>query len=293
MRISQSTPLFERWLRTTRGLSTHSTTAYLSDVRSFQRHCNDSTVSNITQPDVLDFLDSLRNAGASPATTRRRYIGLRLYVRWLHDSGLTARDPTKDLQLRFAKPRHLPKALSTPELRRLLTELAPTGGRESFTDQTTFLSVALMICTGMRVGELVAITVNDIDLPAQMIRVRGKGHRERIVYLSHPLLSTALETYIPDGQDSSAPLLRNRAGQPLTTSAVRGRVQRAGLRAGLTRPITPHMLRHTAATQLIEAGVDIRYIQRLLGHASISTHRDLHPHRRRVAPPSSTRSRRS
>jgi integrase/recombinase XerD len=139
---------------------------------------------------------------------------------------------------------------------------------------TTLLAVGLMLVTGVRVSELVAITCPDLDLSNGTIRVTGKGRRERTVYLAGPWISQLCRVHIATREQLSPRhqfLLLNQAGGPLSPAAMRTRLAVAGRRAGLRRHITPHMLRHSAATQLLECGVDIRYVQRLLGHASITT----------------------
>jgi integrase/recombinase XerD len=141
-------------------------------------------------------------------------------------------------------------------------------------EATTLLAVALMVATGLRVSEVVSIQYQDIDLSGRTVRIVGKGRRERQVFLTnrwiHALTRAYLETRasLPVAHPS---LLFNRHHGPLTAPAMRSRLAKAAAHAGLTTRVTPHMLRHSAATQLIEAGVDIRYIQRLLGHASLST----------------------
>ncbi len=141
-------------------------------------------------------------------------------------------------------------------------------------ESTTLLAVALIVATGVRVHEVATVRCHDIDIPSRTMRLLGKGRRERQVFLTNDWLADLTETYIRarDILDLSHPyLLFNLHRDPLTPAALRSRLTKAALAAGLTTRVTPHMLRHTAATQLIEAGVDIRYIQRLLGHASLST----------------------
>jgi integrase/recombinase XerD len=131
-----------------------------------------------------------------------------------------------------------------------------------------------MVATGVRVSEAVSIRYQDVDVRGRSIRVVGKGRRERQVFLTNDwingLTRTYLKTRVEIGVEHSQ-LLFNWNRDPLTASAMRSRLAKAARDAGLSTRVTPHMLRHTAATQLIEAGVDIRYIQRLLGHASLST----------------------
>ena len=139
---------------------------------------------------------------------------------------------------------------------------------------TTLLAVSLMVATGVRVHEVVGIKCRDIDVTGRTIRLLGKGRRERRVYLTNDWITTLTADYL-EARATFAPshpfLLFNLHFDPLTPSAMRSRLAKVAAAAGLPNHVTPHMLRHTAATQLIEAGVDIRYIQRLLGHASLST----------------------
>jgi integrase/recombinase XerD len=141
-------------------------------------------------------------------------------------------------------------------------------------ESTTLLAVALMVSTGVRVHEVVGIRCHDIDLPGRAIRLLGKGGRERQVFLTNDWIADLTSAYIEARSTLGLPhsrLLFNLHHDPLTPPTMRSRLAKAAVAAGLTPRVTPHMLRHTAATQLIEAGVDIRYIQRLLGHASLST----------------------
>jgi site-specific recombinase XerD len=131
-----------------------------------------------------------------------------------------------------------------------------------------------MVATGVRVHEVVSFRCQDIDLVGRTIRLVGKGRRERQVFLTNDWITDLAGAYlrVRDTLDlSHSCLLFNLHYEPLTTAAMRSRLAKAAQAAGLKSHVTPHMLRHTAATQLIEAGVDIRYIQRLLGHASLST----------------------
>ncbi|HYI98478.1 MAG TPA: tyrosine-type recombinase/integrase [Thermoleophilaceae bacterium] len=174
--------------------------------------------------------------------------------------------------------------MSTHELDRLFEFLRGRAQADGASDpaeplprpheSTTLLAVALMVATGVRVHEVVGIECHDIDLSGRSLRLLGKGRRERQVFLPNDWLTDLVRAYIGTraALDLGHPyLLFNRRHDPLTAPAMRSRLANAAREAGLNARITPHMLRHTAATQLIEAGVDIRYIQRLLGHASLST----------------------
>ena len=140
--------------------------------------------------------------------------------------------------------------------------------------QTTYLAILLMTATGIRIGELITLRLGDLDAAVGSIRVRGKGKRERTVYVANAALLRLLKSHVSGRQGIAPvddPLFVNMRGRPLTTQALRQRIRKAAEAASIARRVTPHMLRHTAATLLIEKGVDIRFVQRLLGHASIST----------------------
>ncbi len=135
-------------------------------------------------------------------------------------------------------------------------------------------AITLLFTTGLRVGELVAISVNDVSQSDGVIQVRGKGNRERQVFILKGEASTILASFLRRRQGLATEcenLLVRADGQRISSQYVRRRLQRIAIDAGIDRRITPHMLRHTAATQLLEAGVDIRFVQRLLGHTSILT----------------------
>jgi site-specific recombinase XerD len=131
-----------------------------------------------------------------------------------------------------------------------------------------------MLATGTRVGETTSIECSNIDLGGASLRVLGKGSRDRTVYITDAWLQGLLSAYLEVRQELKIGhqyLLFGRNGAPVTPASVRLRLKEASRAAGLRSPVTPHMLRHAAATHLLEAGVDIRFVQRLLGHASITT----------------------
>jgi integrase/recombinase XerD len=275
-----------RWLVITRDLSPHTVRAYEGDLASFERHLSSrACVSRIDRDDLVSFLETQKEAGLSPASLRRRASALRGFCRWLLSEGLLEVDPWGGANISFGRSRRLPRVLAAHELDRLLTFLKVAAGmvgpvrnaspvRKRPHEATTLLAVALMVVTGMRVHEVVGIECQNIDLSSRAVRLIGKGRRERRVYLTNDWITNLTGIYL-ETRSAIAPLhpylLFNLHYGALTAPAMRSRLVKAAATAGLPGRVTPHMLRHTAATQLIEAGVDIRYIQRLLGHASLST----------------------
>jgi integrase/recombinase XerD len=284
MLLEDAQPHFVRWLTSTKDLSLHTIRAYAGDVAALVRHVGPArTVDDISAELILGFLLHLRAQGLSEVSLKRRLAGIRCFAQWLLLTTALASDPCQDLAIRFVRTRRLPRAVPPSDLHRLFASLLRTAGVTDWSapsrtarpnELTTLLSTALMVTTGVRVSELTSIRLMDMDMSAGEIRILGKGRRERTVYLPGGWLAALCELYLQTrdqlgvGHDR---LLFNQFKNPLTPSAVRLRLAKACQRAGLSRKVTPHMLRHSAATQLLESGLDIRYVQRLLGHASITT----------------------
>jgi site-specific recombinase XerD len=285
VRIYEAQRQYMRWLHATKDLSPHTLRAYEGDVLAFERHLGRHVqVRHIDRDRLVSFVEDLQDAGLSPPSIRRRVAAVRGFCRWLLARKLLDADPLIELALPTARRRTLPRVVPSHELQRLFhhlqcaahvhsePRLATVRGQPH--QCTTLLGVALMLTTGVRVHEVVGIACDDIDLHTHSVRILGKGRRERQVFLTNSWLTTLTKTYLQARVElgiTHKQLLFNFLNDPLTTQAMRSRLGKAADAAGLSLPITPHMLRHTAATQLMEAGVDIRYIQRLLGHASLTT----------------------
>jgi site-specific recombinase XerD len=287
LQIREARQRYIRSLHATRDLSPHTIRAYSGDLAGFAHHLGGETHAQDVDPDaIISFLEVQKEAGLSPATLRRRSSAIRGFCAWMTSQGLVGTNPSSEATISLGRSRRLPRAVPAHELDRLLRFLEETAGididrplepgpvRERPHESTTLLACALMVATGVRVHEVVGLRCQDIDLPARTMRLVGKGQRERQVFLTNDWITGLTQIYL-EVRRELAPrhhrLLFNLRHEPLTPAAMRSRLTKAAAAAGLSTRITPHMLRHTAATQLIEAGVDIRYIQRLLGHASLST----------------------
>lgn len=287
LQISEAREQYIRWLLATRDLSPHTIRAYGGDLISLERHLDPNLeVDELDRERLVSFIEAQRAGGLSPASLRRRAAALRGFCRWLHSRDLLESDPWIGTSLPLGRSRRLPRTLPAHELDRLIAFLKlaarvdadgtpdPRRVCERPHESTTLLAVVLMVATGVRVHEVVGIRCQDIDLPGRTIRLVGKGRRERQVFLTNGWITSLTGAYIKARTDLGLQhprLLFNLHYDPLAPPAMRSRLAKAATAAGLDSHVTPHMLRHTAATQLIEAGVDIRYIQRLLGHASLST----------------------
>ncbi len=285
MQIGQARTQYVRWLLAVRDLSPHTIRAYDSDIAAFERHLGSSaSVRQIGRDCILGFIERLQEDGLSAKSIRRRLAGLRGFCRWLASQDHIDSDPSADVQVSVGRSRVLPRVVPQHDLDRLLHSLRHIAGLGDVTnanqvlcrptEATTLLATALMVTTGARVHEVVGLQCPDIDLLGRSLRIMGKGRRQRQVYLTNDWITGLTEAYMEARRElaiSYPQLLFNSHHDALTASALRTRLVKAAQNAGLGIRVTPHMLRHSAATQLIEAGVDIRFIQRLLGHASLTT----------------------
>jgi len=270
---------FERSLRAERNLSEHTVRAYLGDVRRLARFLGeDATPQAVTPEQVRSFLAASHRQG-SPASLSRRLASLRSFFRFLVREGVRAGDPSAGIPAPRV-PRGLPHPIAVDDCAVLMD--GPLEDRER-ADAPAVLRdhalVELLYGAGLRVGELVALDVRDVDLHRGEVRVMGKGGKERVVPLPEAA-AEALRRWL-DGRrhpgvlgEPLFPSLRRRPGQPLRrllARDVRRRLRLRARRAGLAGRIHPHRLRHSYATHLLDMGVDLRSIQELLGHASLST----------------------
>ena len=285
MQVRHAREQYVRWLLVTRDLSPHTIRAYAGDIAAFERHLGTRAfVRQIDRDRLVAFMEDQRALGLAPSSIRRRASGVRGFCKWLFARRLLKVDPWVGTTIALGRSRRLPRFVPAHDLDRLLLFLRRTAGVDGASnsnevlerprESTTLLAVALMVATGARVNEVVSIRCQDIDLPSRGMRILGKGRRERQVFLTNDWIKDLTHAYLATREAVGVQhpeLLFNSRYEPLTPAAMRSRLVKAASDAGLGARVTPHMLRHTAATQLIEAGVDIRYIQRLLGHASLTT----------------------
>ena len=220
---------------------------------------------------IRAFLANLTEFGYSAATMARKIATLRSFHKWLQRFGVIAQNPMTLIRTPRQSKR-LPKAITVNDVERLLAAPdanTPLGSRDRAMLETLY-------STGIRVSELVGIDLGDVDEPGQALMVRGKGKRERIVPLgSHALRAIsewiAMRDRVGRGGDTSSPLFINRDGGRISTRSVRRKLSKYLEEAGLDPAISPHTLRHSFATHLLDNGADLRAVQELLGHRSLST----------------------
>lgn len=273
---------FVNHCRYTKSLAVNTARAYECDLSDFSSFIGPSTsASSIRPQDIERYIQDIRLRRALSAATAKRRLGcLKVFFAWLFNSGQVETNPLASLSLRIQMPRRLPRTISRNELSGLLRATASSRDMDEYPNpdaskqSNTHLALLIMITTGVRVSELVNIKLGDIDLSEGRIRIHGKGSRERTVYVVNAKIQKRLAAYVKTRakhESEDVHLFINRNGGHLTTATVRAYLKTAAKSASIVKRITPHMLRHTAATLLIEEGVDIRFVQRLLGHQSIST----------------------
>ena len=261
------------YLLVEKGLSANTLESYSHDLNRFFDFLSRNSIRDIHKADtavVLSHLIELRKAGMEARSRARHLVTLRGFFHFLVEEKRIPGDPSRiiDLPKTILK---LPDVLTVAEVDRLLsmTEETPLGCRNR-------AMLELLYASGLRVSELIQIKVNDVNLEMGFVRVFGKGAKERIV----PIGTHAKEK-IQDFLLHARPMLLKgiashymfvaRAGKPMTRQGFWKLLKKYGVKAGITKPIKPHALRHSFATHLLEGGADLRSVQIMLGHADIST----------------------
>jgi len=268
-----------RWLDhldVERGLARNSREAYRRDLEALSRRLGDRPLERATRDDLLAHLRAARLAGRSPRSVARWLVAVRAFFAWLLSEGVVSEDPTAHLDApRTWRP--LPRVLRAEEVEGLLA--APLRDRPRGLRDAAMLEV--LYATGLRVSELCGLRLTDVHLDAGYLRCTGKGNKERIAPFGEAA-GDALSAYLPArrarrrgaedaASDDGEPLFVNSRGGRLTTRSMARLLKRRLRAAGLPVEISPHALRHSFATHLLEGGADLRAIQELLGHSRLST----------------------
>ncbi len=256
-----------------RNLSRYTLRNYRSDLSQFLQYLQAQgiAVDEVTRFTYRTYLAELGAKGAAPASLRRRGSTIKAFFKHLFASGAL---PTNSLKLAGSPkiPSRLPTFLSAAEVEALLA--APDIGTPAGLRDRAILEV--LYGAGLRVSELARLQLGAVDRENQLLRVRGKGDRERAGFLGGPALD-AIDDYVQYGRPalvsdkSSDWLWLNRFGGPLSARAVQLAVHRYAVQAALPKSVHPHLLRHSFAMHMLERGADVRIVQELLGHASVGT----------------------
>jgi integrase/recombinase XerC len=275
---SDALAAFERHLRAERGRSVHTVRAYLRDVSAFLDDLgahDDAALRSISLADLRAWLGVLSRRGAARATIARTSASLRTFFGWLERTGRIPTDPS----LRLSAPsrhRTLPPVLAQRSAAALLDVAAVAADDDDPVHLRDRAALELLYATGIRVGELVGLDVDDVDLGSNVLRVVGKGDKERRVPFGVPARDAVVD-WLGRGRprlvvaDSGPALLLGRRGRRVDPRQVRTAVHELLRHVPDAPDLGPHGLRHSAATHLLEGGADLRMVQELLGHASLAT----------------------
>ena len=264
------------FIRVERQLSTNTLASYRRDLEAYAAHLQEEQqlkgFNEVTRENILLHLENLRAAGKTARTVARHISSIRSFHQFLLREKVTTTDPTVHLEMPQLEQK-LPKVLSVEEVDALIA--APDCSKPQGIRDVAMLE--LLYASGMRISELIGLDVEDVHLTMGFVRVFGKGGKERIVPLGRGALS-ALSKYLERARyelQGSYPktnaLFINQRGKRLTRQGCWKLIKQHAQQANIQKELTPHVLRHSFATHLIENGADLRAVQEMLGHADIST----------------------
>ncbi len=267
---------FITWAAVERGLAKNSLTAYETDLKqlaAFLTEAGRTSWTQVSRDDLHDFLDHALDMQQESTTIARKMVTLKIFFRWLFQERLLQQDVTEVMDSPRTR-RSLPHYLTEKEVGALL-ELYRKS--KDLLDRRNHLIVEILYASGLRVSELVTLTVEQIQFDQNVFRVTGKGSKTRLVPFgtpAHEQLKYYLEEVRPQlasDTQAYAELLLSKNGRPLTRARIWQVLKQMALAAGIGKELHPHMLRHSFASHLLSHGADLRTIQEMLGHADIST----------------------
>jgi integrase/recombinase XerD len=267
---------FLDFLAAEKGYSGNTLAAYRNDLTQFTQYLADQANAtrwgDISQTQIVDYILHMKELEYASSTVARKVAAIKSFFHYLHDESITQQDPTLTLESPKVK-KHLPKAISEDDVERLLAEPTKSDSPKALRDSAL---LEVLYATGMRVTELVSLNVEDVDLEAGTIYCIGKGDRERVVPI-YDQAALILGRYLNAGRpylmrnaDETA-LFLNHRGERLTRQGLWLIIKHYVDAIGIESEVTPHTLRHSFATHMLHGGAKLRDVQKLLGHANIST----------------------
>jgi len=272
---------FQIYLEVERNVSAHTRVAYIADIQEFARFLHNNNfiksqdeIINVGPETIREYLSCLYRKKVKKVTVNRKVSSLRAFYKYVVRTGRIKNNPAEMIQT-LKTEKYMPTFLSVDEMFELLKER----------DESSVLSLRnraileIFYSSGLRLSELAGLDLIDLDFNQKLVKVRGKGRKERIVPVGGPALK-AVQEYLEkigeirkdtNGDILKKPLFLNARGERITTRSIARIVNEITSKSGIRRKISPHALRHSFATHLLNAGADLRSIQELLGHESLST----------------------
>ena len=268
---------FTSYLRFERNRSEHTIRAYLGDVHDMAAYASkagENSPAQVTLVTLRAWMSDMHERGLSRATTARRVTSVRMFTKWAAAAGVIDTDPAARLGTPKVS-RSLPQVLSQQQASDLMAVAAVAADERTPVQLRNLAIVELLYATGIRVGELVGLNVDGVDFDRRTVRVLGKGNKERVVPFGAPA-SDALRDYIDNARaqmlaDGTPALFVGVRGKRLDVRSVRHLLDSLIFHVSDAPAISPHTLRHSAATHILEGGADLRIVQEMLGHASLAT----------------------
>ena len=268
---------FKRFLESCKikGLSENTIRAYISDVRYYILWQSKKNNKEFLEKEILfDYVKFMQDKNLAKTTIKRRVATLKAATSWMLQEKLIKYNPFDKISLKLITPKKIPRVLSPKEISQILNQAKSNKEKNgSIADFSMLVGIEILFSTGIRVGELCNIEILDLNIDSGTIYIKGKGQRERIVFIVDKNVLKLLKAYINERNylnNNVDRLLINKTGY-INTEIFRRRLHKIVKEAGIKKRVTPHMIRHTTATHLLENGVDIRYVQKLLGHSNVST----------------------
>jgi site-specific recombinase XerD len=294
MQLNQACAKFVRGYFSSNERTEKTTAAYRSDLMQFNAFAGeDLPLKSLSGALIERWCAHLRRQGYSPASIRRKMAVLRVFCSYWVRRGSLRESPFWRVKLSYGRIEQLPRALSTREVRKLLSQAkrnnssaavlsdvgtallaSPNVSSPEYRALRNLALVDLLFATGLRVGEVSSLNIQDFFVRESVFRVRGKGGRDRLALVVDEETVRIQRKYLEVRariETRSSALFLNSSGRRLTTQGISNVIARLRVDAGIERHVTPHMLRHTVATLLLRNGADIRVVQEFLGHASIAT----------------------
>lgn len=263
---------FINYLQATKNLSDKTLKAYKSDLTQFFNY-----EKSILQPDICAFISYLSSQlNLKDTSIRRKIITLKNFYNYLIDNEIIDNSPFRKLKFRFKQERKLPKTLTIIEISKMLKcfDIDPSS-LSQFAQKVYIRDAALLdllISTGIRIGEAAALTIDDVISSERTLLIHGKGRKQRLIYISSAQTWERLKTLIKERKkEKDNHLFVNRYNQPISIHGIEDIYKKYVKKAQIYTKSTPHYLRHTFATNLLANGADLRSVQEILGHASVST----------------------